>query len=87
MRRRNERPPWSVDSTCIIPAVTAAVKNTTFVMMETIGQTLLESRASCFCGTRARSFSSVMFVLAGVSDVRSLGGTRGATFSVGSLDD
>eukprot|EP00965_Chrysotila_dentata_P065333 2164940-Pleurochrysis_carterae.AAC.1 len=56
-------------------------------MKETIGQTPLESRVSCFGGTRARSFSSVTFGLAGMSDARSLGGARGATICVGSLND
>eukprot|EP00965_Chrysotila_dentata_P013494 447503-Pleurochrysis_carterae.AAC.1 len=56
-------------------------------MRETIGQTPLEPRASGFGGTCARSFSSLTLGSAGMSDARSLGGTRGAPFGVGSLDD
>eukprot|EP00965_Chrysotila_dentata_P246566 6207234-Pleurochrysis_carterae.AAC.2 len=82
VRERNDSPPWSADSTCIIPAVTAAVKNTTFVKRETIGQTLLESRAVGFGGTDLRSAGSA--VVFGVCLFR---GTRGAPIGAGSFAD
>eukprot|EP00965_Chrysotila_dentata_P147251 4861713-Pleurochrysis_carterae.AAC.1 len=44
MARNGRCPPWSDERACIIPAVTAAVRQTTFVMRDTIGQTLLTSR-------------------------------------------
>eukprot|EP00965_Chrysotila_dentata_P033741 1122988-Pleurochrysis_carterae.AAC.1 len=44
MARKGRCPPWSEKRACIIPAVTAAVRKTTFVMRDTIGQMPLTSR-------------------------------------------
>eukprot|EP00965_Chrysotila_dentata_P149247 4929127-Pleurochrysis_carterae.AAC.1 len=79
VRESKACPPWSAVSTCIIPAVTAAVKNTTFVMSETTGQTPLESRAVRSGDTCTRTFSSLTFGSVVVFGARSFAGTRGAS--------
>eukprot|EP00965_Chrysotila_dentata_P186799 6167579-Pleurochrysis_carterae.AAC.1 len=56
-------------------------------MRETTGQTPLALRALGSVDTCARSFLSLTFGSAGMSDVRAAGGTRGAHFGVGSLGD
>eukprot|EP00965_Chrysotila_dentata_P014026 464960-Pleurochrysis_carterae.AAC.1 len=58
MARKGRCPPWSEESACIIPAVTATVRKTTFVMRDTIGQMPLVSRAPGAGGDCKSSFSS-----------------------------
>eukprot|EP00965_Chrysotila_dentata_P057117 1895079-Pleurochrysis_carterae.AAC.1 len=53
------RPPWSVDNARIIPAVSAAVTNTIFVMRDTIGQTPLVPRTFEVGVERGHSLSSL----------------------------
>eukprot|EP00965_Chrysotila_dentata_P016096 533349-Pleurochrysis_carterae.AAC.2 len=57
-RTVDARPPWSVDNARIIPAVTAAVTNTMFVMRGTIGQMPLVSRMLELGVERGHSLSS-----------------------------
>eukprot|EP00965_Chrysotila_dentata_P177314 5855850-Pleurochrysis_carterae.AAC.1 len=56
-RTEDARPSGSVDNARIIPAVTAAVTNTTFVMSDTIGQMPLASRVFQFDLAREHSTS------------------------------
>eukprot|EP00965_Chrysotila_dentata_P061353 2032541-Pleurochrysis_carterae.AAC.3 len=58
VRIENERPPWSDDSACIIPAVTAAVTRMTFVIRDTMGQMPVASRTPEVGGAWVRSSSS-----------------------------
>eukprot|EP00965_Chrysotila_dentata_P017904 594959-Pleurochrysis_carterae.AAC.1 len=87
MARKGRCPPWSEDSACIIPAVTAAVKKTTFVMRDTIGQMPLASRTPGVGGECKSSFSSPASGFIETFGAAAFRGFGDARFEDGSLDD
>eukprot|EP00965_Chrysotila_dentata_P076008 2511861-Pleurochrysis_carterae.AAC.1 len=86
MARKGRCPPWSEERACIIPAVTAAVRKTTFVMRHTNGQMPLASRPPGAGDDCVRSFSPPVSGFNETLGAGASGDFGGATYEDDSLD-